>query len=60
MFERPALDELPRDRSIDLAVLLETLSDRGELAGDEVTKRFYEIGSPAGLADPEHHLNARR
>jgi len=32
------------------------LADRGELAGYEVTERFYEVGSPAGLADLEAHL----
>jgi NDP-sugar pyrophosphorylase family protein len=35
----------------DLADKLENLSRRGELAGHEVHQRFYEIGSPAGLAE---------
>ncbi len=33
----------------DLAVVYRDLLARGELAGYEVTERFYEIGSPAGL-----------
>ena len=30
----------------------------GRLAGYEVRERFFEIGSPAGLADLEAHLTA--
>lgn len=40
----------------DLAELLHDLSRQGQLAAFEVTDRFYEIGSPAGLADLERHL----
>lgn len=35
----------------DLADLFHRLSVQGRLAGFEVTERFYEIGSPSGLAD---------
>lgn len=35
----------------DLADLLHRLSVEGRLQGFEVTERFYEIGSPEGLAD---------
>jgi len=41
----------PKDQAFDLADLYHDLSGRGQLAGYEVTQRFYEIGSPAGLAD---------
>jgi MurNAc alpha-1-phosphate uridylyltransferase len=37
----------------DLADLYRDLSLAGELAGFEVTRRFYEIGSPEGLRDLE-------
>ena len=37
--------------SCDLADVLRDLSREGKLAGYEVTERFYEIGSPEGLAD---------
>ena len=43
----------------DLATLLHDLSVKGELAGYEVTERFYEIGSPAGLRDLGEFLAAR-
>ncbi len=40
----------------DLADLMCDLSAAGQLAGFEVAERFYEIGSPQGLADLERHL----
>jgi NDP-sugar pyrophosphorylase family protein len=43
----------------DLAALLHQLSLEGRLAGFEVTERFYEIGSPQGLADLERYLEIR-
>lgn len=36
---------------LDLAAVYQALLARGELAGYEVSERFYEIGSPSGLAD---------
>jgi len=48
-----------RPEVFDLAVLLHELSLQGELAGFEVEQRFYEIGSPQGLADLEHYLEIR-
>lgn len=46
-------------RKFDLAELFHDLSLRGELAGFQVTERFYEIGSPEGLRDLEAYLEAR-
>jgi NDP-sugar pyrophosphorylase family protein len=43
----------------DLANLLATLSDDGDLAGLEVTTRFFEIGSPKGLDELERVLRSR-
>lgn len=43
----------------DLSQLQAQLSARGELAGLEVAERFYEIGSPAGLAETDMLLRAR-
>jgi NDP-sugar pyrophosphorylase family protein len=40
----------------DLSDLMRDLSAAGRLAGYEVSERFYEIGSPQGLADLERHL----
>jgi len=43
----------------DLAALLHEFSLRGELAGYEVTERFYEVGSMAGLEALERYLRDR-
>jgi hypothetical protein len=32
---------------------------RGELAGLEVTERFYEIGTESGLEETRRHLSGR-
>jgi NDP-sugar pyrophosphorylase family protein len=50
----------PKDVSFDLADTLEELSRRGQLAGYEVNQRFYEIGSPAGLAELDRLLRSAR
>lgn len=44
----------------DLSDVMRGLSLSGQLAGFEVVDRFYEIGSPQGLADLERHLGADR
>ena len=54
----PLLGEVPADgRRHDLAELAHRWSRRGRVAGFEVGERFYEIGSPGGLADLERHLS---
>ncbi len=59
--ERAAVaQEVPATGKSDLAELYFTLSRRGALAGLEVSERFYEIGSPAGLEDFAGWLRARR
>jgi hypothetical protein len=40
----------------DMADALNMLSTAGRLAGFEATERFFEIGTPTGLADLERHL----
>ena len=50
---------IKRGEVFDLAALLGDLSRNNQLAGFEVTERFYEIGSPQGLADLEHYLETR-
>jgi MurNAc alpha-1-phosphate uridylyltransferase len=45
------LERVPQDQPADLADLYGTLAAEGRLAGYEVERRFYEIGSPAGLAE---------
>ena len=48
--------EIPSDEPADLAEVFTRLSREGRLAGLEVAERFYEIGSPEGLAELERFL----
>jgi NDP-sugar pyrophosphorylase family protein len=44
------------EERFDLADVYRDLAKKGELAGYEVKERFYEIGSPEGLAETNAHL----
>jgi N-acetyl-alpha-D-muramate 1-phosphate uridylyltransferase len=59
VFRRQIFDDYPSDVPFNLADTLETLSRKGELAGHEVYQRFYEIGSPSGLAELDQLLSKR-
>jgi MurNAc alpha-1-phosphate uridylyltransferase len=48
-------DEIPPAPRVDLADVLKRLSLAGKLAGLEITERFYEVGSPAGIEDFSHY-----
>jgi NDP-sugar pyrophosphorylase family protein len=49
-------EALDADRGADLADVYHRLAERGELAGYEATERFYEIGTPAALAEADRFL----
>ncbi len=59
MFQASAFDEYASDRAFDLAEVMAGLLRKKQLAGYEVRDRFYEMGSPAGLAELETILNPR-
>jgi NDP-sugar pyrophosphorylase family protein len=50
------LQRYPEDEPLDLASVYEDLVARRELAPFEVTTRFFEIGTPVGLAETRAHL----
>ena len=52
-------EQVPPGTVHDLAELFTALSARGELAGYLVDRRFYEIGSPSGLAEVTDLLAGR-
>jgi NDP-sugar pyrophosphorylase family protein len=58
VFSREALLTPSLEESFDLAHLYRMLAQRRLLAGYEVHQRFYEIGSPAGLAETDRYLRA--
>ena len=49
-------DEVPAGEACDLADIFHRLSRAGRLMGYEAAERFYEIGSPQGLAELEARL----
>ena len=53
---REALAEVPDSEPTDLESVYRALLERGELAGYEVTQRFFEIGSFSGLQELRAHL----
>jgi MurNAc alpha-1-phosphate uridylyltransferase len=55
-----ALDLVPPGRPADLAVLNQELVARGELGAFQTGRRYYEIGSPRGLADFRGELERTR
>ena len=50
-FTANAFDRVPVDCAFDLAALYQSILADGELGGMEIAQRFYEIGSPEGLAE---------
>jgi NDP-sugar pyrophosphorylase family protein len=57
VFKADAFREYPPDEVLDLAQVMRTLVDRGEMAGFEASERFYEIGSPAGWRELDELLS---
>jgi NDP-sugar pyrophosphorylase family protein len=53
---RGVVARIPSEQPVDLADVLGDLSREGQLGGFEVGERFYEIGSPEGLAELERVL----
>jgi NDP-sugar pyrophosphorylase family protein len=48
-----------REEAFDLSDLYAALARDGRLAGYEATRRFYEIGTPSGLAEADGHLRGQ-
>ncbi len=56
---KSCFDDFAPDEAFDLSEVFERCIKRGEMAGYEVHKRFYEIGTPASLAETEQYLAER-
>jgi len=59
LFQAAAFDAYPAATPFDLAEVMSRLVRERQLAGYEVRERFYEIGSPAGLAELETLLQSK-
>jgi NDP-sugar pyrophosphorylase family protein len=57
VLDRRAFDVVPDGRPYDLAAVYQEMLRIGRLAALEVSERFYEIGSPAGLEETRSFLS---
>ena len=60
LFKSSVFDAYPADEKFDLAEVMGRLVRERQLAGYEVPERFFEMGSPAGLAELEALLQSKR
>jgi NDP-sugar pyrophosphorylase family protein len=60
LFRSSVFEEKPSGTAFDLSEIMQQLIARNDLAGFEVRERFYEIGSPEGLAELENLLRPSR
>jgi NDP-sugar pyrophosphorylase family protein len=60
VFRAAAFADREAGVAFDLAGVYQDLLAQGDLAGFEVTDRFYEIGSPRGLEETRTHLATKR
>ena len=51
VFDAAVFASFPPDQVLDLAQVMKSLVDRGDMAGFEARERFYEIGSHEGLQE---------
>jgi NDP-sugar pyrophosphorylase family protein len=56
LLRRAVLERLPTHQVWDLADLYRDLVAEGRMVGSEMARRFFEIGSPAGLAETQLYL----
>ena len=59
LFQATVFNAYPADKPFDLAEVMGQLVREKQLAAYEVRERFYEIGSPAGLAELESLLQSK-
>ena len=59
VLSKSVVENYCQEQVFDLAKVYEALANAGQLAGFEVFERFYEIGSPDGLAQTEEYLRSK-
>ena len=60
LFRAEVFEDYPAGQKFDLAEVMGRLVQEKQLAGYEVPERFFEIGSPAGLAELEELLGRNK
>lgn len=56
IFNKKAFEHVPENQDYDLALLYQELLRSKQLAAHEVTQRFYEVGSFAGITELGYYL----
>ncbi len=59
VLSKSVVEHYCQEKVFDLANIYEALANARQLAGFEVVERFYEIGSPDGLAQTEEYLRSK-
>ena len=59
VLSKSVVEHYCHEKVFDLANVYEALANARQLAGFEVFERFYEIGSPDGLAQTEKYLRSK-
>jgi NDP-sugar pyrophosphorylase family protein len=59
VLSKSVVEHYCQEKVFDLAMVYAALANAGQLAGFEVFERFYEIGSPDGLAETEDFLGSK-
>ena len=59
IFHKNAFNIVPNNEPYDLAVLYQELLKNNQLAAHEVTERFYEVGSFAGITELGYYLSRK-
>jgi NDP-sugar pyrophosphorylase family protein len=59
VLQAQALRAYPAGQTLDLATVYQDLQSQKQLAGFEVMRRFYEIGSPEGLEETRQYLEQK-
>lgn len=57
VFNKMAFEAVPADQEFDLVLLYQRLLKINQLAAHEVTERFYEVGSFAGIEELGYYLS---
>ena len=59
VLSKSVVEHYCQEKVFDLAIVYAALANAGQLAGFEIFERFYEIGSPDGLAQTEEYLRSK-
>ena len=59
VLSKSVVEHYCQEKVFDLGTVYAALANAGQLAGFEVVERFYEIGSPDGLAQTEDFLRSK-